>query len=440
MEKLFKAFDAVGMEEWVDKIYADLKGKSPEILVSQPERELKMKAFYHREEASDRGFSTGKSANSWKNRRYYQKGSKNKDILNDLNEGIDCIGIEFTNQEAFNHLTEGVLFEHVESDVHFSTAEAATTFTGHPRNRLNFDIFALGLINGKWHYKLSDFLSFFDKQSEHQCIWVSGDLYGTAGASTVQELAFACNHLNEYIQLLTDKGVTLEEINQKIVVELSVNEDYFVNIAKLKVFRKLVSLIFSAYDPNYSAAPITLYVKTSQRFLAQNDKNNNLLRQTTQAMSAVIGGCDVLNIQTLPDSSPLYQRMAKNISLLLKEESYLDKVADVAEGAYFMDQLCAEIESKSWDLFKNVEKMGGLIEAVNVNYIQNEIAANQAYLLEQVTSGEKTFLGVNKYPSSLEKWKTVDPSTKALTADFKALQVFRVEEHYKTSQHEQSKV
>jgi methylmalonyl-CoA mutase len=443
MEKLFENFSPVDMDAWVEKILADLKGKSQDILVSEPEKDIRIKAFYHNQEVPSANYPIGRDSVGWLNRKCYPQAT-NKLILDDLNEGIDSLGLVFTDQAAFDSLIKDVQFEHISADITFNDSLSACAFIGPKSVRLNLDVLSQGLKCGQWEHIPGDFLKFFNFHSDNPTIWIGGSIYGEAGASSVQELAFSCNHMNEYIQLLHDNGVSLADINKKITVELSVNDDFFMNVAKFKVIRKIVELIFKAYDPDYKMSPIHVIGKTSQRYLTINDSNNNLLRQTTQSMSALIGGCDEITVKARRsddwEKDEIYQRMAKNIPLILKDEAYLDKVSDAAEGSYYVEQLCAQIELQAWNLFKEVEKMGGLIEAVEKDFIQNEIATNRTYLIEEMNKGDKTVLGINKYPSTLEDWTDIEAPVEKVGFTFKPLSLFRMEDHFKKEVHEQSKL
>jgi methylmalonyl-CoA mutase len=205
----------------------------------------------------------------------------------------------------------------------------------------------------------------------------------------------------------------------------------------MRVLRSLVNGLFKGYDANYLAQPIQLIAKTSVRYQANNDSNSNLLRQTTQAMSAVIGGCDTLTVSPFlsedKEQNALNQRMAKNIQLILKEESYLDKVIDPSNGSYYIAALCNQILGKSWKLFKSLEKDGGFLESLKKESIQSSIAESRKYLIEQMNSEKATFLGVNKFQSSLEKWTKTILDKKEDGKDFKNIQSFRLEQYFKNS-------
>src|SRR5690606_34504396 len=111
----------------------------------------------------------------------------------------------------------------------------------------------------------------------------------------------------------------------------------------------------------------------------------------------------VITVQTLPtgdrEKDMIMERMAKNIPLILKEESYLDKVADAAEGAYYLEHLCTQMIQNAWELFKKVEEKGGCLAATEAGFIQHLITENMDSLVNDVNNKRRTFLGVNKYPS-----------------------------------------
>ena len=436
MNKLFTDFKPADYETWINQLKKDLKDKPLEALETNPEKEISIKAYYHpqkdqfQQERSTLANNFAKTSNQWSVRREYDEGC-NQQVLKDLNEGIDAISLVAKSASQFSTDQDGILFEHVISDIRFDELQATRSIAVPKESYLNFDVIALNAKAGELKFSLNDFVSFVQKHPTNKSIWVSGFNYGESGASTVQELAFTLAHLNEYVQVLKDAGVDLKSINEKIILELSVNDNYFVNLAKFRAIRELTALLFSAYDANHVAQVPLIFAKTSSRFLAENDRNNNLLRQTAQAMAATLGGCDALTITPLrsidPEEDILVQRMAKNIQLVLREESYFDKVVDPAAGSMFIENLTDQLIEKAWKLFQEIEQKGGLISGLQNNTIQNWIEENQTYLIEKLRSGKQSFLGVNKYPSSLEKWKNIAPSKSSTGKDFKSLTSFSLE-------------
>jgi methylmalonyl-CoA mutase len=126
-----------------------------------------------------------------------------------------------------------------------------------------------------------------------------------------------------------------------------------------------------------------------------------MLRATTEAMSAVIGGCDSLSVrgfdETYQESNDFSRRISRNISTILKEESYFDKVIDPSAGSYFIENLTFEIAKNAFKLLQDVENKGGIVEAFKQNFIQDEIKRNFEKTQNDLLSNEKIMVGVNKF-------------------------------------------
>ena len=440
MNNIFDEFESTNYSDWIKKIEIDLKGKPFDVLASNPEPDLEIVAYHHSDNAPEENGNTtsrnlSRSNNNWKIRQHFEgKTTQNKNLLAALNDGVNAIGISIDTTTDYTSLTKGILFDHIHSDIAFSELETAIAFKSEPQSILNFDVIGLNALEGKSTISLENHYEFFQRHPENKSIWVSGTMYGSAGASTVQELACTIAHLNEYIQFLSDQGVTLKEINEKITLELSVNENYFVNIAKFRVIRDLVAMVFKGHQANFEASTPSIFAKTNIRHLAKNDKNNNALRETTQAMSAVIGGCDVLTVDYgrfgTETEVRRFERIAKNIQLVLKEEAYLDKVVDPSGGSYYIESITNQLLNKSWQLFLEIENNGGLLESLKDNTIQNRIIENKNKLVADLLSNKRTFLGVNKHPNGMEEWiEPINNSSEALT-DFTPLTPFYLENHF----------
>ncbi len=436
INEIFKDFSSVSNADWMEKIETDLKGKPLSVLTSKPEPDLEIVAYHHGDNTidnTDNGLSRNlsKANNSWKIRQEF---SDNAKALKGLNEGVDAIGLKVNSETNFDQLTKGVQFDYIASDITFEDKHAALNTKIPSGSVLNYDVIGMNLTAGNWQAELNDFLAVYQKHNNNKSIWISGSIYGIAGASTIQELAFTIAHMNEYVQFLKDEGCSLAEINEGLVVELSVNENYFVNIAKYRIIKDLIQLVFKGYDSTYEIKSPVIYAKTNLRHLAQNDKNNNPLRETTQAMSAVIGGCDVLTVtygqHGTTQEVERFERIAKNIQLVLKEEAYLDKVLDPSGGSYAIEAISKQLLTKSWTLFQEIEKNGGLIAAVRNNVVQNKIAENQKQLITNMVDNSSTFLGVNKHPNAVETWVDSTQNNAKKSSEFKALQPFHLENHF----------
>ena len=192
------------------------------------------------------------------------------------------------------------------------------------------------------------------------------------------------------------KNYSLDEIANSFYTTLSVNDDYFTNIAKFRAYELLLNHFFEDFDDGYWLSNTLVNGQTNYRHMTKNDRHNNLLRSTTQAMSAVLGGCANLYITPFDRSDEISERMARNIQLILKEEAYFDKVSNPANGSYYIEDLTNQLVSKAWSLFLEVENQGGYIKAMESNFMQNEIEKNKTLLVEKLNSNEKMLLGVKQ--------------------------------------------
>ena len=168
--------------------------------------------------------------------------------------------------------------------------------------------------------------------------------------SLVQQLAHALSQADEYFSRLTKRNVPAEKIARQMQFSFPVGSDYFLEIAKLRAFRLLWKKVAANYIQG--TAP-EAFVRSYTSLASPVNKNNfnNMIRSGCSAMSSVAGGCDVLCV--LPydgNENEFSMRNARNIQLVLKEESFFDKVTDPAAGAYYIESLTHELAEKSWSL------------------------------------------------------------------------------------------
>ena len=430
MEKLFTDFESVSYDQWLKKIEQDLKGKSMDLLHKQPEADLETKAYYHPEEGSYSNIAGNFNPDpNWKIRQQYTGNDSNDYLLSTLNDGVNHLGLELNDQTSFNEQTKGVMFEHISADIAFTDPETAKAFTSDVTTDLSFDVIKLNQKVGKWNYSLVDFIDFYRSQPNHNTVWVNGSAYGNAGATSIQELAFTLAHLNEYLHALKENEEDISKAFSKIIIQLSCSGNFVVSIAKFRAIRELIKLVATAYEIG-DINPIKLYGTTGRRQLCQNDHNNNLLRQTTQCAAAAIGGCDVITVDVLNKSDANAKRLAKNIQLVLKEESFLNKVSDPSGGAYAIERMTDQLIEKAWKLFQRIESEEGLIEWIKNDKVHQLISENRRVLIEQLNENKETLLGVNKYRSNLEEWKETNETSFAEGMDFTPMTDFILEEQY----------
>ena len=196
----------------------------------------------------------------------------------------------------------------------------------------------------------------------YKSITVNASKYLEYNFTTIQEIGFSLSQGVEYLNMLTEKNIDASLVASKMQFTFGIGSNYFFEIAKIRAFRKLWELVLIGY--NVSDTYTTIHSETKISSQNESDKNYNILRNTTKAMSAVIGGCDYLAI--LPHDKEktnlqFSKRIARNIQHILKEEAFFDKVINPADGAYYIEHLTDKIASEAWGLFQEVENQGGFL-------------------------------------------------------------------------------
>lgn len=233
---------------------------------------------------------------------------------------------------------------------------------------------------------------------QFKTVCVSGHDFHQAGATATQELAFVLARLVDNFDDLTKQGLPMEQLAAKTMLSVSVGTSYFVEIAKLRALRVLWSRVMRSYNQHTEPLPLYLHCQTAAFYESTATPYTNLLRATTESMAAVIGGFDVLTVRpfdaVLDSSGEFSRRIARNVSLLLAEESHLDKVADPSAGSYYIETLTHQLIESGWALFLRVEAMGGLAKASG--FVKAEIEQSYWAKVDAVREG-KVLVGVTKF-------------------------------------------
>ncbi len=206
--------------------------------------------------------------------------------------------------------------------------------------------------------------------------------FHNAGSTAGQELALLLAQLADHYDYLTEQGFSIEQLATKTMVMVPVGTNYFSEIAKLRALRILWQRFVGSYQLSVDKSqnpkpPLFIHAQTSTFYEAAVTPYTNLLRATTEAMSAVIGGCDALTVlpydqlthQPGRPASELGDRLARNVSLLLRDESQLGRVADPGAGSYYIESLTHQLTEAAWSIFLQVEEMGGLSKAMANGFV-----------------------------------------------------------------------
>jgi methylmalonyl-CoA mutase len=238
-------------------------------------------------------------------------------------------------------------------------------------------------------------------------IGVSGMTFNNSGASAVQELAFTLAAAVEYLQEMINRGLKVDDAAKRMKFTFGIGSFYFMEISKLRAARMLWSKILEAYGVKEENRKIFIHVKTTEFNQTYFDPYVNMLRTTTEAFSAIVGGADSIHTnpfdESFNESSNFSRRIARNTQIILKEESHLDQVIDPAGGSYFVEKLTDDIANSAWKLFQTVEEKGGMLKAIQSNFVHEEIDKVAQAKKKDFAKRKTVLVGTNMYANPKEK-------------------------------------
>jgi methylmalonyl-CoA mutase len=447
--KLLTEFPTVSTEQWEKVIREDLKGADYEKkLVWKTMEGISVKPYYRAEDLTNIDFTkiqpgefpfvrgNKDQGNGWLIRQDFDVNGDNPTETNQkavdaLTKGIESLGFRLCKGcepcfDGVSKILNGIDFQKVEVNLigggssrkalPFFIQKIKETKADPKKVKASIDYSPLSAltINGKFccdavtaHNRMKEVIESVREYPEFKVIAVNGHIFHNSGSTLVQELAFALSMANDYIAALTDLGISVDEIAHRTKFNFAVSANYFLEIAKFRTARLLWAKIVEAYNPkSLDSARMSIHAETSTWNKTVYDAYVNMLRTTTEGMSAVIAGVDSLNIlpfdTTYQDSTVFSERIARNQQLVIKEESYFDKIADPAAGSYYIENLTDSIAQEAWKLFQKVEAMGGYYEAFSKGFIQEQIKEVARKRDSNITSRRDTILGTNQYPNFTE--------------------------------------
>ncbi len=246
-----------------------------------------------------------------------------------------------------------------------------------------------------------------ENASQLKTIGVSGIPYSSAGASSVQELAFVMATAVQYIEEMLERVLTIDEVAKNIRLTFAIGPNYFMEIARLRAARLIWSNIIDAYGGSDESKKIDIHGRTAIYNQTMYDPYVNMLRTTTEAFSAVVGGVDSLHTNTfnesfaIPDS--FARRVARNTQIILNEESHLSELIDPAGGSFYVEKLTDEVAKAAWIEFQKIDDLGGMIEALKANYPQEAIDKVVGIRNKDLRKRKNSIVGTNNYCNTKEK-------------------------------------
>jgi methylmalonyl-CoA mutase len=245
------------------------------------------------------------------------------------------------------------------------------------------------------------------KAPKLQTIFVQGHPYHDAGASSVEEVAFALATATEYLRELIGRGLTIDEAAPRIRFGFSLGSTFFMEIAKLRAARILWARIVEAFGGSHEACKMTIHGRTSAFNKTVFDPNVNMLRVTSEGFSGAVGGVDSLHVAPFdePIRAPdrFSRRIARNVQIVLQEEARFVMPIDMGGGSYTIEKMTDEFGRAAWKLFQDIEKNGGMAAAVIAGAPQSMAAATAAKRAKAAETRADVILGTNMYANLTEK-------------------------------------
>lgn len=455
--RLFEEFPPISLREWENQIREDLRGKDyRKHLAWEPIDEFRIFPFYRREDIESldhlkqepdtypyvRGDET--TGNTWfvresivartpesANQKARQSISSGVEGLSftmiphpsDGMLGSDLEGVSIQDQQDFSDMLRSIDLERLL--LYFNTDMATPAYLAMLSNEcetrqvdqkqvraaFRYDPFTFAVTHGYWSSPPEQFsriaanMIHFCKPSLSRVrpLAVNMHPYHVSGASTVEEVGIAMAIGQEYLARLTERDCTPAEIARHLYFSLPVGTSYFLEIAKFRAVRLLWSRILDAYLPaDQDPGAAVIHATTGTWSHSIYDSHNNMVRNTSQAMSAVIGGCNSLLV-TPHDASyrqpgTFSRRMARNTQHIMREEAHLNKVADPAGGSYYIEKMTDELARHAWNFFQEIEKQGGIVQTVEEGFLASAINRTRQKRDLAVARGETSFVGITHYP------------------------------------------
>jgi methylmalonyl-CoA mutase len=401
---LFEEFPPTDAAAWKAQLLRDLKGESFDALVWHNENGFDIQPCYTRGELSN-NYEPAFTHSTWDicvKARGNDAAAGNRLLLGQLNAGASSVLVEFDPQ-SIRPLLEGVALENI-SSVFFCDHAHASEFSKFLETRdgenLSCSIFPTSITTEEELQRWTKAMSFCNDLDGIRTVSIDALPFHNAGCFAAYEVAVILSALVSRLDIISSSGNIPKA---KVAVRMGVNSDYFVQIAKLRALRRLWKLLSAEYGLENG---LHLIAETSLTNKSVSGRYNNLLRTTVEAMAAIAGGCDELVVNEFdvlfPETTSLSRRMAVNQQLILREESYLDKVADVSCGSYYIESLTDTLAEKALDTFKGFQRKGGYFACLREDIFSSDIEVQHLRNEALVRSGKQVVVGVNRFHDSGE--------------------------------------
>ena len=247
-----------------------------------------------------------------------------------------------------------------------------------------------------------------EREPSWNTISISGYHIREAGSTAVQELAFTLANGIAYCSAAVDAGLSPDDFGERLSFFFNAHNHFFQEVAKFRAARRLWARImrerFGATNPK--ALALRFHAQTGGSTLTAQQPENNIVRVAIQALAAAAGGAQSLHTNSFDEALALPTEHAATIALrtqqILQTEAGATDTADPLGGSYFIEALTDELEARAWELIERVDELGGAVAAIEAGFVQAEIEQAAFAWQQQVETGERVIVGVNRFAEDEE--------------------------------------
>ncbi|SMP08953.1 methylmalonyl-CoA mutase family protein [Algoriphagus winogradskyi] len=427
-DKHFYTFPASNKKAWIDQVKKDLKGKGFDAtLTSTLWDKIKIQPFYTAEDLGGPKDAykfhpsseiPGMSPRIWSNLvSVFPENEKetNEEILHALQNGSDGLVVHLNGTENLNELLKAVHTEFISTN--FLPTGEAVQFFQLIEEWIESISLKPGMLQGAILWSPCDELfrsgeNFdsaisqaakaiidFKEFQEFYPLTIDFARYANTGATGIQQLCYGLGEIIELIEKLSKKAISPTQVFENLTFHTAIGDSHFAEIAKVKALRKLIVELAGNYGVKIQLEDVPIITSTSEWSKSLLDKDTNLIRQTYEAMAGILGGGNSLWVKPAEGkkASVLEKRIARNVSSVLKEESYLDKVMDPAAGSYYLENLQEQIVNSVIKELQELEENGGWLKNFEDRSLHTAIRNSRETVQKKVLSDTDIKVGANKY-------------------------------------------
>ena len=439
-QDLFSKFPNATKNDWLRQAKADLKGKGEvQDLGSRLWNTIPMQPLYTLEDlvnpVKQRRFHApsefpGMPPRLWTNVVTVLPSDSNTDILYALENGAEGLVLPLHGTEELQELLQGVLPQYISiyliplgnpvstfqlfQDWVDSTEADASSLQGGMLWSPADQVFDHQQDIGLGVELLEELLELTEGYPNFKAFCIKTSRYSESGSHPLDALTFG---LGELVEILDRVSCAPRTVFENLFLECAVGEHHFGEVARQLAFRQLVQNLALLYQVEVEAQELVLFCQSAHWSQSILDAHTNTIRQTYQALSAVLGGANVLWVRPLEEehASNQERRIARNVSAILKEEAYLDKVQDPSAGSYFLENLVTELIQETQTALTELEQEGGWWKACQSGKVQDRVKAHRTKVQGALLDKTQVKVGANAYaaPASLSYNKPLPPFEEA---------------------------